>query len=154
MDNSLYQESFALHFVKAMFREARLHKVKVALCFAIVSLIVLLVGVAFPKKYETHTSIFVDNQNIIQPLLKNRAQVTKISDRVKVVRESIYSPRLIADVAEAAGIAKGDESPTEMEGMSRRITSKLRVVATSANFIRIEYSSESPEEAFNRPRYK
>jgi len=138
-------DSNYLHYVQVFFKELHLHKRKVVLCFAIVSFVTLVVGMLYPQKYKSTSTIFADQQNIIKPLLEGKASVTKIRDRVRVVREVITSPRLLGQLVELEAIE--DASPEALDRRVRALRQGVKVSGLGGNYIKISYVAGDPKEA-------
>ena len=68
-----------------MLREVRSKKWLAFLVFVLVSFAVLAAGFLWPYKYQSEVVIFVDDSNIIRPLMEGSAVTTEIKDRKSVV---------------------------------------------------------------------
>ena len=80
-------------------REVRLRKWLAFLVFLLVSFGVLGAGFVFPYKYQSDVIIFVDDKNIIGPLMEGRAVTTEINDRTSAAKELLMT-RDVMDVME------------------------------------------------------
>ena len=149
MNDSVNQATFLLEFTRVLWREILLRKGKLALAYAIISLLVLSFGLIFPKKFETATTLYADQQNIIKPLLAGKASVTKVQDQAKVVREVIYSPRILGKVVVDANLLNGTETPAQIESITNKLRGTIKVKSIGSNFIRILYSSSTPDETYD-----
>ncbi len=149
MNAPVNQALFILHFIQALRKELLLNKGKVLLCFAIVSLSVVSYGLIFPKKYETSTTLYADQQNIIRPLLAGKAAITKVQDQSKIVKEVIYSPRILNKVVVDAKLLRGTETPAQIEAITNGLRSKIIVKNIGSNFIRLTYSSSLPDVTYD-----
>ena len=74
------------HLPGEIFREVRVRKWHAVLVFALVSFGVLALGFLWPYKYESEVVIFVDDQNIIGPLMEGSAVTTEINDRASAAK--------------------------------------------------------------------
>ncbi|OUS25766.1 hypothetical protein A9Q99_20120 [Gammaproteobacteria bacterium 45_16_T64] len=149
MNASVNQTTFVLEFTRILWREALLNKSKIVLVYAIVSLLVVSVGLVFPKRFETSTTLYADQQNIIKPLLAGKAAITRVQDQAKVVREVIYSPRILGQVVIDANLLVGNETPAEIERISNRLRSGIKVKNIGSNFIRLQYNSATPDQTYD-----
>jgi hypothetical protein len=70
---------FALLFAyaKVIARELWNKKYLVLVAFSLISFSILLVGSVWPPKYVVSATIYADNQNILGPLLKEKAEQKK-----------------------------------------------------------------------------
>lgn len=117
------------------------------LLFIIVSFAILGVGMLVPKKYTTGALLVADTTNIIEPLLKGRAEVTKV-DRTEQAKEVIYTRGLLELVAQQSGLVSADASPNEMARVVRELRGGLMIKPEKNNFFRVTFSSSDPDTAF------
>jgi polysaccharide chain length determinant protein (PEP-CTERM system associated) len=134
-----------LHILK---QEVLIHRGKVTLGFALISFAVLMAGVFWPEKFESSVTIYADQENIIKPLLEGKASVTKVEDSAKVVREVIYSPRLLRRVVEEIDGLTAEKSPIDVERRVNELRSKILVAGLSGNYIKITYNDEKPDATY------
>ena len=133
--------------VKAVWREViQWRKRMVALMMAI-SFLVLGVGFFWPEHYETDTLLYADVTNIIQPLLKGRAEVTAI-DRSKEARELIYTRKILKQIAESVDLLKPDMDMATQEAVLGGLRSNVKINNAGKNFLRIVYNHKDPDRSF------
>src|SRR5690554_1057030 len=84
--------------------ELRKRKWTAFFIFFLFSLAVLVVGVFWPQKYEAGATIFVDDKNIIRPLMEGQAVSTNVPDRSSAITEVIYSRRVLGQLITAEDI--------------------------------------------------
>ncbi|MAN58915.1 MAG: lipopolysaccharide biosynthesis protein [Flavobacteriaceae bacterium] len=132
-------------------REVRLRKWLALFLFAIVSFAVLLAGFVYPYQYQSQVVIFVDDQNIIRPLMEGSAVTTKISERTSVVREMLWSRDVMSQIAKDKTIFGKDADQLTDEEMERRVgilRANMNVRPRGDSYFSIGYTSESPMQAF------
>ena len=117
---------------------------------ALISFAVLIVGMNFEPKYETSVTIFADNQNVIKPLLEGQAAVTvPRNERIRIVQETMFAPRLLDQVVKATfgnqTIMTGSD---EMEEAMTELRKTINLSAPASNYITISYSNVSPNTSF------
>ena len=137
-----------LQLLKACLRELQLHKTSVVLCFAIVSLAVLVVGLNLPKTYTSSALLFANQDNIIEPLLQDKAAITQV-DHAKSAMEQIRSRRILEPVARKAGLIDDKSSPKRVASIIGGLAGAIKVENSSDNYISLSYSSGSPDRCFN-----
>jgi polysaccharide chain length determinant protein (PEP-CTERM system associated) len=132
-----------------LWKELNLHKGKVVLAFAVVTLMVVVLGLFWPKMYEASTVIYADQQNILQPLLAGSAEVTQLqTDQLMVIRERISSPPILEQVLlDTKAVASVNDKYT-IEPLMRGLQSGIEVTEAGKNHIRIAYRSEDQNKAF------
>jgi len=149
MKESANQAMVLFEFARVLWREVILNKGKLACAYAVISLIVISIGLVFPKKYEASTTLYADQQNIIKPLLAGKAAITKVQDQAKIVREVIYSPRILSQVVIDAGLLRGGESPAQIEAITNGLRSAIKVRNIGSNFIRLQYFASTPDKTYD-----
>ncbi|HTF84855.1 MAG TPA: chain length-determining protein, partial [Cellvibrio sp.] len=117
------------------------------LLFILVSALVLLVGVMWPKNYATSALLFADETNILEPLLRGRAEVTSI-DRSVQAREIIYTRGIMETVARQRGFITKDTPPEQQDRIIRAIRGGLDVRSEQNNYFRISFVSDDPDNSF------
>lgn len=141
------QFSVIVEYIKVVAREAYENRVKVTLCFAVVSLSMLFIGNYSPKTFQSNATVYADQQNIIRPLLSGQAAVTQVQDQTRVVRELIYSPRTLRKVAFASGLANETDSPGKVEGIISGLRGAIGVRGIGGSYIKLSYSSGSADQS-------
>lgn len=143
------QQTLLIQWVRALLREVLRYKWIVAGCYAVVSLVVLIVGIVWPRYYVSAGIIHADRQNIIAPLLRGSAEITEVGpDDLKLVQELIYSPRIMEAVAKQVGFLKGDEDSRRRESVLNSIRGKIKVNDVGKGYVGISYSSSTADESF------
>lgn len=132
-------------------REVRSRKWLVFFTFVLVSFAVLAAGFVWPYKYRSEVTIFVDDQNIIRPLMEGSAVTTKISEQASSARQTLSNRDLLTKVAtdpELFGEAARNASDVVIESRIGKLRSNLDVERVGGQYFAISFSSESPLEAF------
>ncbi len=132
-------------------REIRSRKWLAFLLFAGVSFLVLAAGFVWPYKYQSEVVIYVDNSNIIGPLMEGSAVTTEISERTSAAREMLWTRAVMQRVAQDTSIF-GEQavrlSPEALEQRVAVLRKNLYVQPRGDNFFSIGYSAGSPLLAF------
>jgi polysaccharide chain length determinant protein (PEP-CTERM system associated) len=130
-------------------REIRKHKWIAFLTFALVSFLVLGAGFAWPYQYQSEVIIYVDDSNIIRPLMEGQAVTTEISERTSTARELLGSRNILEKLATDADIFDSVQpSPKELESRIATLRSQLSVAPRGANYFGIRYTATSQLDAF------
>lgn len=137
------------NYLSAAWREVSNRKFKVALFITILSFAGMVLGISRPSNFSSSITIFADNQNIIKPLLGNKASVTSVKqNRTAQVRDLIYSPRLLQQVLNDVYGANAFPSSLLKEEKLAELRANLLVKGKSGNYITISYSGDSAERTF------
>lgn len=142
------EPSYYLDIYKAIIRELINFKRAVVAVFLSVCFIVLLVGALWPKSFKTSALLYAETTNIIQPLLKGRAQITDI-DRSKQAAEVIYTRRIMEAVAEKSGLLKGDEDASRKESVISGLRNRVSLSPEGKNHFRIGFYDNSADTSFD-----
>ncbi|MCR9188548.1 MAG: Wzz/FepE/Etk N-terminal domain-containing protein [Alteromonadaceae bacterium] len=136
---------------KEILREVRAHKWLAFFMFALVCFGVLAAGFLWPYKYQSEVVIFVDDRNIIQPLMEGRAVATEVSEKISAARELLASRTVLEDIARDRDIFQGEGEALDPQALEERIEglrSNMKVAQRGDNYFSIGYSSSSPLKTF------
>lgn len=134
-----------------LLRELRHYRWAAVGLFALVSFAVLAVGFLYPYQYRSEVVIFVDDSNIIRPLMQGSAEVTEISDRVSSARERLYSRTILEKLVEAENIfgeKVAEMSSERMEGLYAGLRKNIRVSRQGRSYFAIQYEDTDPRKAY------
>lgn len=134
--------------VPAMLGEARRRKLTLGVIFAVIALLALAVGMAWPKKYEASVTILAQESSIITPLMEGAATATANKNRAGIARDVIFSRRVLDDVLAQGGWLADDPSPVQKDKIIEGIKSRTRIVNSRDNLITISYFDADPQRAF------
>lgn len=123
------------------------------------SLVMLALGLLWNEKYESSTTILVEDEKIIGPLLdgttvpmRERSGPDGIVDHAEIAREVLYDNDVIDRVLEEAGWLRGEGgdaiSPIERAELIDATKKRIKVENVGANVIEISFRDTSPERAF------
>ncbi|ARN74507.1 XrtA system polysaccharide chain length determinant [Oceanicoccus sagamiensis] len=116
--------------------------------FLVVVFTVLGVGFFWPERYETSAMLYADVTNIIQPLLKGRAELTAI-DRSEQAREQIYTRKIMLKVANEIGMIDSFTTVEEQEGKIASLRKNIGIKNEGKNYFRVNYSNHNQDTSFN-----
>ncbi len=135
--------------VREAAQEVSQHKVLAALLIIVVSFGILALGFLWPYKYTSRSVIFVDDQNIIRPLMEGSAVTTKVKDRAADAREIIYSRQVLEKLVAMQDLWGVLTTPEEKEAKMQELRKKIKVQNTrSKDFFAISYTDKDPDRAY------
>lgn len=123
------------------------HRVFIAVSFVLLSIAALYVGSEWPQVYSSYTSIYVEEQNIIGPLMQGAAVPTEVLDRSSIAREIIYGRKLLQKVIDDLGLVNESASPSRIERVIEGIKYRTNVTGRR-NLISISYQDSDPQMAY------
>ena len=137
---------------KEVLREAVSRRTSIVATFAVISLLVLLVGLWWPKKYASSTTLFVDESNVIRPLITNMTDQQGLQnqdiDRARIAKEILFGRKILDKVAKKEGFIDQNSTPIEVEQAVTGIKTATTVRNVGRNLIEISYSNSDPTLAF------
>lgn len=138
--------------IRLVAREVVFRRFFVVLFFAVVSSALIMLGANWPKSYTSSTTIFVEEENIIGPLMEGAAVQTEVVDRAAIAREIIYGNKIMTQLLELEGLLKDNPDPVIQDRMIDDIKGSVNITNVRRNLIRIEFSDKNPERAFRITR--
>jgi len=130
--------------VKDCFR----HRNKIVIAFSIISLTVMSIGINWPKRYQAESIIYVDNKNVISPLMQGAAISTESKDIARNAREIILGTKIIDQVLEYSDWLEKDPDPIEKENIIESIKKRTRITKVGDSLIKIEFTDKDPNKAY------
>lgn len=136
-----------------MVREVRQRKWLALLLFILVCSFVLAAGFFWHYKYQSQVVIFVDDSNIIKPLMEGSAVTTKISDRASSAAQMLQSRSVLKKVATDTtifGPSAASLTPKEVEGRMDSIRGNMVVapLGNSKSYFSIQYTGHNPRKVY------
>lgn len=134
--------------LKSLFREAFQNRKSIVAGFCVIYLVMVLIGLSWPKVYTSSTTIVVEDKRVIQPLMEGAAVATSVADRARLARETIHGRKIMNQVMEFAGWMKDDPSPEQQDKIIERLISQTSITNVGRDIIRIQYKDSDPDRAF------
>jgi polysaccharide chain length determinant protein (PEP-CTERM system associated) len=134
---------------RILMAEGRRRMVTLATVFAVIALAALLIAITIPKKYDSSTTILVQESNIVTGLMEGRAVATGVADRAGIAREVIFSRKVMNGILESGGWLAKNPTPVEQDRIAEDITNRTKITSPRDNLIQIEYSDKDPERSFH-----
>jgi polysaccharide chain length determinant protein (PEP-CTERM system associated) len=138
----------AEQFVRVLINEAFHHRKAVVTLFVAINLVMLGLGLVWPKGFTASTTILVDEKNILQPLMLGAAVATEVTDRARLAREVIYGRKIMTQILEFGGWLKDAPTKAEQERMFEKLVKRTTIANLGKNIIKIEHKDDDPERAF------
>ena len=129
-------------------KDALVHRNFVVFSFVIISIAVVSVGAIWPRIYSSTTTIFVEEENILGPLMQGAAVQTEVMDRARSAREMIFGQTIMMKLLDRYGFLIDNPDPVEQDRMIDSIKSRTEVSTVRANLVSITYKDRSPKRAY------
>ncbi|MBV1878332.1 MAG: hypothetical protein KUG79_11870 [Pseudomonadales bacterium] len=116
----------------------------------VTSFFILVSGMLYQPKYQTAITIYADTKNVIKPLLEGQATITTPkSERIRIVREIMFSARILEQVIKASfGENNFNSGSNELEETMVLVRSQTQITAPADNYINVAFSHEQPEVSY------
>ena len=142
------QQSLPLiELLAASLREMQRRVGVMVILFVVIAAISLAIAFTWPKQYHSSTSILVSEDNIIRQLMDGRAVATSVYDRAAIVREVVFSRKVMDQVLEAGGWLTPDTEQAERDRLARSLEARTTIGSRRDNLIFIEYWDTDPGRA-------
>ena len=128
--------------------EAKRRRVTLVTIFAVIALLALVVGVFWPKKFVSVTTILVQENNIIKPLTEGLAAPTAVADRAGIASEVIFSRKVMEQILTDGGWMASHPSPLEQVRLINEIKSRTSIDTPRDNLLEISYADSNPQRAY------
>lgn len=128
--------------------ELRRRPVLLVAIFTAIALLALAIGLLIPKKFESSTTILVEESNIIAPLMEGRAVPTGVADRASIAKEVAFSRKVMHEILKTGGWLADNPSPVEQAKLIDKITARTDISNPRANLIQITYTDPDAHRAF------
>lgn len=101
-------------------------------------------GFYAPKKYESYSTLLIDGQTVIAPLLKGAAVTTGTADWGTVAEEIVFSRRTMGKLMGEMGLIEGGITTKDDETLFERLKKGTRVTLSNDKYLQIAYSDADP----------
>jgi len=117
--------------------------------FIVINLVFLVIGLNWQKAYSSHTTIYIEEENILGPLMQGTAVQTEVVDRGRMAREIIFGRQIMMKILELGGWMKNEPTPIEQERLMKEIESRTEIANVGPNLVSISYKDSIPERAYS-----
>jgi len=137
-----------LQIIRGVAHDVLQYKTIVVVLFVLINLVAVAVGLVWPKTYTSSSTIYVEEKNIIQPLMQGTAVATDVRDRAGVAKELLFGRKNLEKILDRAGWFDKNPTDLEKERIMERVKARTRILNVGRNLIKIEYSDSDAERAF------
>ncbi len=113
----------------------------IALPILLLPILGLLVGLASPKHYSSHTSMLIQETAKMNPFLEDLAVSAMIKERMDAMQALLHSRHILGAVAEERGLIDQQTSADRFDEIIRELSNALSVRMAGKDLIRIEFQS-------------
>ncbi len=135
----------SVHEVLAVFRRRKKNLVVPAL---LVTCLCILGAFILPRKYESSTTIMVQRDEILNPLMNFTMAVSTASeDRLRTFNEIVYSKATIEQLIDSLKLGKTAGTETQRQELIKEIRKNIATERPGATTFKIAYLDTDPERA-------
>lgn len=124
------------------------HKSVAVALFVLINVVAVAIGLVWPKSYTSSSTIFVEEKNIIQPLMQGAAVATDVRDRATVAKELLFGRKVLLQVLEQAGWFGSNTTDLDKDRLMEVAKLHTKVLNVGRNLLKVEYTDPDPERAF------
>ena len=138
-----------LHIVKLLQKQVWSNRRLVIGVYIVTSFIFLFLAWQWPRIYTSSSTLLIDQQNILRPLMEGTAVTTSASDRARLAREIVFSQDAKNRILGASDWFNGQSaSAIQQFSMFEGIKSRTQFTNVGQNLIRISYSDKNAIRAY------
>ena len=102
----------------------------------------LIIGITTPRKFETATTILVQEPSMQNPFLKDLMVETNLKKRMEALTALVHSRHILTEVAVKRGMVEAEENdPVKTEIAVSTLSKALKVALIGNELVRIEYEA-------------
>jgi Chain length determinant protein. len=116
--------------------------------FIVICCLVLAIGHTWPQTYETSATLYADQTNIIEPLLRGRAQVTDI-DGAKSAKDIIYTRKFLEEVIKESNLLQPGASPEVLEQKVKYLRGTIHIESVGNEYFKVLFASNDPDRTYD-----
>lgn len=132
--------------VPLLTREASARSGTLLSIFVGISLLFLMTGIVWEKKFTSFVQLYVDDSNIVAPLIGTAK--TSNRDEANVAKEELFATDILDKILDQVGFTNEDTSPIERENEREDLTDNTKVSNRNNQLLQIEYWNTDPKVAF------
>jgi polysaccharide chain length determinant protein (PEP-CTERM system associated) len=129
-------------------KELLIHRRYVFIAFLGINAVAIVAGLLIPRSFMSSTTIYVEERNIIEPLMQGAAVATNLQDRARIAREIIMGRRVISQLAQNMGLLESDASDVKQARVIEKLRSQTQVTTVGRGLIRIDFSGGDPDSTY------
>lgn len=107
----------------------------------------LIVGMFLPKFYRAETVMLVEEQNVMNPLIRGLAVATPVGYRLRTLREELLGWSSLSRLVHELKLDSHARSPLAFEQLIKRLQRDISVRMRGNNLIVISYEDQDPKLA-------
>jgi len=127
-------------------REASARSSTLLAIFVGVSLVFLITGLLWEKKYTSFVQLYVDDSNLVAPLIGTASTINR--DRANVAKEELFALDILDTILDEVGFADESTTPSDREELRDDLTDATNVFNRNNQLLEIDFWHPDPKVAF------
>ncbi len=127
-------------------REANARSGTLLVIFVVISLIFLVTGFLWQKKYTSFVQLYVDDSNIVAPIIGTASTVSR--DKANVAKEELFATDILDKILDEVGFANEATTPAQREELRDDLTDATSVFNRNNQLLEIDFWHKDPKIAF------
>ena len=127
-------------------REANARSGSLLAIFVGVSLLFLVAGLFWEKKYTSFVQLYVDDSNLVAPLIGSVSTISR--DRANVAKEELFALEILDTILDEVGFADASTTPADGEELRDDLTDATSVFNRNNQLLEIDFWHPDPKIAF------
>lgn len=129
-------------------RELYVWRKAILVIFLSILIMSALLAATWPKKFTSATTIFVEEKNVLDPLMQGVAVRAPIIDRVRIARDILFGQQVMGKLAEDLGLMSDNPSDLRREQIINGLKSRTSIANAGRSIIRIEHNDVDAVRAY------
>lgn len=140
-----------ISIVRVVKKEVVRRRKLMAVIYVFCSAVFLIAAIKWPKIYTSSSTVLVDTQNILKPLMAGTAETTKVENHSGMANKIIFSQKALKEILASetwAGTIKANSEARKLEILGMTLGGSTMIRNAGKNIIEISYSDNEPLKAF------
>lgn len=139
-------------YLRPLFRDLFVYRKLSVIAFVIILVASTAAGVFWPGRYSSSVTVFVEQRDILGPLMEGAAVQTDVGDEAGLARELLYGRMVLSTVANEFQLIDASMHPALVDETFEDIRDRTAIDIVGDNLIEIEYSDTDPDRTYGITR--
>ena len=131
-----------LHLILAAIWRRRYLILVPTIVFPVIAVVVCIIT---PRKWETHTTILVQESAKMNPFLEDLSVSTDLENRITTLDTLLHSRHMLINVGKDLDVINEQSKGVEIDKFVKKVSSSLNVKLIGKDLVKLVYRSNTPE---------
>ena len=118
--------------------------------FVGISLVFMVIGFTWQKKYTSSVQLYVDDRNLVEPLMNTAS--TAHRDKAKLAKQELFAHDIVDKILHEVGFSDNTTTPAEREELREELIDATTVSNRNNQLLEIDFWHSDPKVAFDTTR--